>query len=46
MNNDVAILQRPTFESLMNNQIQDAIAKSGEGDIDQLLHRGDVWTVQ
>ena len=40
------VLQRPTFESLMNNQIQDAIAKSGEGDIDQLLHRGDVWTVQ
>ena len=40
------ILQRPTFDALMNNQIQDAVAKSGEGDIEQLLYRGDVWTVQ
>jgi len=40
------VVQRPTFGALMNNQIQEAIAKSGEGDIDELLHRGDVWTVE
>jgi 2-oxoglutarate/2-oxoacid ferredoxin oxidoreductase subunit beta len=40
------VLQRPTFDALMNSQIQESIAKSGEGDIDQLLHRGDVWTVK
>jgi len=38
--------QKPTFDALMNSQIQEAVAKSGEGDLDQLLHRGDVWTVQ
>jgi hypothetical protein len=30
----------------MNQQIQDVLAKSGEGDVDQLLRRGDVWTVK
>lgn len=37
--------QKPTFDALMNSQIQEAVAKSGKGDLDQLLHRGDVWTV-
>ncbi len=40
------VTQKSTFDEVMNNQIQDAIAKSGNGDIDQLLRRGDVWTVQ
>jgi 2-oxoglutarate ferredoxin oxidoreductase subunit beta len=38
--------QRPTIESLMNKQIQDAIEKSGPGNIDTLLRRGDVWSVE
>lgn len=38
--------QKTTFDAVMNSQIQEAVSKSGEGDIDQLLHRGDVWTVQ
>jgi 2-oxoglutarate ferredoxin oxidoreductase subunit beta len=42
----IRVTQKPTFDGLMNEQVQDAIAKSGEGDLDQLLHRGDVWTVQ
>ena len=42
----IRVTQKPTFDALMNDQVQDAIAKSGEGDLDQLLHRGDVWTVQ
>lgn len=35
-----------TFDAAMNSQIQDAITKSGDGDIDKLLRSGDVWTVQ
>jgi 2-oxoglutarate ferredoxin oxidoreductase subunit beta len=42
----IRMTQKTTFDALMNSQIQEAIAKSGEGDLDQLLHRGDVWTVQ
>ena len=38
--------QRPTIESLMNKQIQDAIEKSGPGKIEALLRRGDVWSVE
>jgi 2-oxoglutarate ferredoxin oxidoreductase subunit beta len=42
----VRIAQKPTFDELMNRQVQDAIAKSGAGDPSQLLRRGDVWTVK
>jgi 2-oxoglutarate ferredoxin oxidoreductase subunit beta len=42
----IRVAQKPTFDELMNHQIQDAMTKSGEGDLDQLLHRGDVWTVK
>lgn len=42
----IRVAQKPTFDALMNNQIQEAVAKSGEGNLDQLLQRGDVWTVQ
>jgi 2-oxoglutarate ferredoxin oxidoreductase subunit beta len=42
----VRIAQKPTFDELMNRQVQDAIAKSGAGDVNQLLRRGDVWTVK
>ena len=38
--------ERPTIESLMNKQIQDAVEKSGPGNIDTLLRRGDVWSVE
>lgn len=37
--------QKPTFDALMNRQLEEAKAKSGEGDLEKLLHRGDVWTV-
>jgi len=40
------VAEKPTFDALMNYQIQDATAKSGEGDLEKLLHRGDVWTVK
>ena len=40
------VTEKPTFDTLINQQIQDAQAKSGSGDLEALLHRGDVWTVQ
>jgi 2-oxoglutarate ferredoxin oxidoreductase subunit beta len=42
----IRVMQKTTFDEVMNSQIQDAVTKSGDGDIDQLLRRGDVWTVQ
>jgi len=30
----------------MAQQIQDAIAKEGEGDLEKLLSEGDAWTVE
>jgi 2-oxoglutarate ferredoxin oxidoreductase subunit beta len=38
--------ERPTIESLMAKQLEDAVASQGTGDIDALLNRGDVWTVK
>ena len=42
----IRVAEKPTFDALMNYQIQDATAKAGEGDLEKLLHRGDVWTVK
>lgn len=39
------VVHKPSLDELMNQQIHEAKAKSGEGDLEKLLHRGDVWTV-
>ena len=36
----------PRYEDLMNQQIQDIIAKRGPGDITKLLRSGDTWEVK
>jgi 2-oxoglutarate ferredoxin oxidoreductase subunit beta len=36
---------KPTYESLANQQVQDAIAKQGAGDLTKLLYSGMVWEV-
>ncbi|MGH8012469.1 MAG: 2-oxoacid:ferredoxin oxidoreductase subunit beta [Candidatus Binataceae bacterium] len=36
---------RPTYDAALNTQLAEAKAKMGEGDLESLLHRGDVWTV-
>jgi 2-oxoglutarate ferredoxin oxidoreductase subunit beta len=36
---------RPTYDAAMNQQLADAKAKMGPGDLDQLIKRGDTWTV-
>jgi 2-oxoglutarate ferredoxin oxidoreductase subunit beta len=38
-------IERPVYDTLMADQIADAKAKKGEGDLDALLHAGDTWTI-
>jgi 2-oxoglutarate ferredoxin oxidoreductase subunit beta len=38
-------IQRPTYESLISEQIQAAITKRGEGTLKELLHGSSTWTV-
>jgi 2-oxoglutarate/2-oxoacid ferredoxin oxidoreductase subunit beta len=37
--------QRPTHDQLLVGQIEDAVARQGVGDIEQLLVAGETWTV-
>jgi 2-oxoglutarate ferredoxin oxidoreductase subunit beta len=39
-------IERPTYDVLMEQQIQDAIARRGAGDIEALFSEGDTWTVE
>ncbi len=38
-------VERPTYEDLMEQQLRDAVAREGEGDLEALLAEGDTWTV-
>ena len=38
-------IQRPTYDSLIHNQVQDAKAKRGTGTWQELLHGPSTWTV-
>jgi 2-oxoglutarate ferredoxin oxidoreductase subunit beta len=37
---------RPSYDQMMTEQIDSAIAKSGPGTLDKLLYSGDMWTVE
>ena len=37
--------QKPTYDELMEDQVQEAIAKQGEGDLEALFAEGDTWVV-
>ena len=39
-------VERPTYDALMQGQIDDARAHEGEGDFAALLTEGDTWTVE
>ena len=39
-------VSRPTYDGAMNQQIADAKAKQGAGDLKELLNRGDTWNGQ
>src|SRR5947209_5275932 len=39
-------VERPTYDELLNGQVEAAVAKRGEGDLDALFNSGDTWTVE
>jgi len=39
-------VERPSYDELMAEQIESAIAKSGPGDLEKLIYTGDMWTVE
>jgi 2-oxoglutarate ferredoxin oxidoreductase subunit beta len=38
-------VEHPVFDRALHEQVQDVIARKGQGDLDELLHSGDTWTV-
>ncbi|MBK9429013.1 MAG: 2-oxoacid:ferredoxin oxidoreductase subunit beta, partial [Elusimicrobia bacterium] len=38
-------VEKPTYDDLMNQQIQDVIKKKGRGRLKDLLYTDDTWTV-
>ena len=39
-------VERPSYDQLMSDQIEAAIAKSGPGNLEKLIYAGDMWTVE
>jgi len=39
-------VERPSYERLLEEQIQGAVATRGAGDLRKLLHSGDTWSVE
>ena len=39
-------VQRPVYDDLMAEQLETAVAKRGEGDLEKLLHSGETWTIR
>jgi 2-oxoglutarate ferredoxin oxidoreductase subunit beta len=42
----VYAVQRPLYEAEMARQIEQAIKKQGEGDLEKLLTKGETWDIQ
>ena len=38
-------VERPCYDTLVNDQVRQAIQSKGEGDLEALLNDGDSWTV-
>ena len=39
-------VERPSYDKMMADQIDSAIAKSGPGNLEKLIYAGDMWTVE
>jgi 2-oxoglutarate ferredoxin oxidoreductase subunit beta len=39
-------IERPTFEALMDRQVEDARTAKGAGDLQSLINSGETWTVE
>ncbi len=42
----VYAVERPLYEAEVERQIQSMVTKKGEGDLEQLLHHGETWSIQ
>jgi 2-oxoglutarate ferredoxin oxidoreductase subunit beta len=42
----IRAVQRPTYNDLMAEQIERAVATQGEGDLQALFRQGDIWEVE
>jgi len=38
-------VEKPTYENMLQDQVDTAIAERGRGDLKALLHSGDTWTI-
>jgi 2-oxoglutarate ferredoxin oxidoreductase subunit beta len=38
-------VEHPTYEALVENQIESAVKRLGTGSLDKLLNSGDTWTI-
>jgi 2-oxoglutarate ferredoxin oxidoreductase subunit beta len=38
-------IDRPSYDELLNGQVDSAVARKGAGDLEQLLHGADTWDV-
>jgi len=39
-------VEKPTYETMLQHQVDDALAQRGPGDLSALLRSGDTWTVE
>jgi len=39
-------VEKPCYEDMLGQQVEQAVAERGAGDLDALLHSGDTWQVQ
>jgi 2-oxoglutarate ferredoxin oxidoreductase subunit beta len=39
-------VERPTYEGMLMDQVDTAVAERGPGTLDELFHTGDTWTVE
>ena len=39
-------VETSTYDALLDEQVRDAVARRGTGDLRALLHSGDTWTVE
>ncbi len=39
-------VEKPTYEAMLQQQVDDALEQRGPGDLRELLHSGDTWTVE
>src|SRR3990172_5062567 len=37
---------KPTYDELLEAQVQDAVSRMGPGDLEKLLNSGDTWTIE